>query len=115
MNHDYLMYMATFLYLACYVPELYANYKNKNANIYNIPEKVIMLAASCFGLAYAISTDNMPLVINYAPFLAFDVAALWMRVYYANVPLRLEIQTDECYDADSDRKTDSTDIQNSPV
>jgi hypothetical protein len=109
--------MATFLYLACYVPELYANYKNKNANIYNIPEKVIMLAASCFGLAYAISTDNMPLVINYGPFLAFDVAALWMRVYYANVslPLRLEIQTDECYDADSDSKTDSTDIQNSPV
>ena len=106
------MYMATFLYLACYVPELYANYKNKNANIYNIPEKVIMLAASSFGLAYAISTDNMPLVINYAPFLAFDVAALWMRVYYATTHPVFELRIDQCYDADSEA---STDIQNSPV
>jgi len=84
MNPDYLMYIATFLYLSCYIPELYANYKNKNANIYNIPEKVIMLAASSFGLSYAVVTQNIPLTVNYAPFLALDVVALWMRMYYAD-------------------------------
>ena len=38
MSHDYLINTATAMYIICYVPELYANYKNKNANIYNLPE-----------------------------------------------------------------------------
>lgn len=81
---DYLMYTTSFLYLSCYVPELYANYKNKNANIYNIPEKVIMLVAASCGLSYAIVNDNIALVVNYAPILVLDILALLMRVYYAH-------------------------------
>jgi uncharacterized protein with PQ loop repeat len=90
------MYITSFLYLSCYVPELYANYKNKNANIYNIPEKVIMLVAASCGLSYAIVNNNIALVVNYAPILALDILALWMRVYYAHyqripIPVPIEI------------------------
>jgi uncharacterized protein with PQ loop repeat len=83
MNADYLMYIASFLYLMCYIPELYANYVNKNANIYNLPEKVIMLLATGCGFSYAILNDNIALIVNYGPMLILDITALGMRVYYA--------------------------------
>ena len=83
MSYDYLMYSATVLYLVCYVPELYANYINKNANAYNVPEKVIMLTATTLALSYSVATNNSALMINYAPNVALDVLALSMRVYYA--------------------------------
>jgi uncharacterized protein with PQ loop repeat len=82
-NANYLMYSATILYLVCYGPELFANYKNKNANIYNIPEKIIMLSASSLALSYAISMKNNTLMLNYAPTVILDVIALWMRLHYA--------------------------------
>jgi uncharacterized protein with PQ loop repeat len=83
MAYDYLMYTATVLYMTCYIPELYANYINKNANGYNIPEKIIMLTACSFGLSYSIATENTALIVNYAPNLLLDVLALSMRMYYA--------------------------------
>jgi len=83
MDYDYLMYSATILYLVCYVPELYANWKNKNANIYNLPEKIIMLSAASLGLSYSVATNNNALIINYAPTVFLDILALWMRIYYA--------------------------------
>jgi uncharacterized protein with PQ loop repeat len=82
MNGDYLMYIASFLYLSCYIPELYANYKNKNSNIYNIPEKIIMLSATSCGLSYALINNNIALIVNYGPMLSLDIIALLMRIYY---------------------------------
>ena len=84
MNSDYFMYTASFLYLFCYIPELYANYKNKNANMYNIPEKIIMLIATTCGLTYSLINNNVALTINYGPMLLLDIIALLMRFYYAN-------------------------------
>jgi hypothetical protein len=83
MSYDYLINTATVLYVVCYVPELYANYKNKNANIYNIPEKVVIFIGTSFAFAYAIVMDDNALIINYGPILALDIIALWMRIYYA--------------------------------
>ena len=83
MSSDYLMYSASFLYLSCYIPELYANYKNKNANVYNIPEKIIMLTATSLGLSYAIINQNTALIVNYGPMISLDIIALLMRLYYA--------------------------------
>ena len=83
MNGDYLMYVASFLYLTCYIPELYANYVNKNANIYNLPEKVIMLIATTCGLSYGILNDNIALIVNYGPMIILDTTALGMRIHYA--------------------------------
>jgi hypothetical protein len=82
---NYLMYSASILYFSCYVPELYANYKNKNGNIYNVPEKVIMIVASTLGLSYALINENTELTANYAPLLLLDTIALIMRLYYAYV------------------------------
>ena len=84
MSADYLMYIASFLYLFCYIPELYANYVNKNANMYNIPEKVIMLVATGCGFSYGLLNQNLALIINYGPMLGLDITALLMRLYYAN-------------------------------
>jgi hypothetical protein len=83
MSSDYLMNTATVLYLVCYAPEFYANYINKNANLYNVFEKVVMLTATSFGLGYAVSIENQTLIANYGPLVALDSIALLMRSYYA--------------------------------
>jgi uncharacterized protein with PQ loop repeat len=85
MNSDYLMYSATFLYLSCYLPELYSNYKNKNSNIYNIPEKIIMLTATSCGLSYALINKKIPLIVNYGPMLVLDILTLSLRIYYTYI------------------------------
>ena len=95
---NYLMYSASVLYFLCYIPELYANYKNKNVNIYNVPEKIIMLIASSLALTYAIINDNTELMTNYAPLLFLDIVALTMRVYYTYLNLYLSVKTEEISD-----------------
>jgi uncharacterized protein with PQ loop repeat len=85
MTANYLMYSASILYFVCYVPELYANYKNKNVNAYNVPEKIIMLAATTLALTYAVVNENAELMTNYAPLLMLDVVALLMRLHYTCV------------------------------
>jgi len=82
-DYSYLMNTATVLYIVCYVPELYANYKNKNANFWNVPEKVVILAGSSFALTYSIAIEDRALMINYVPLFALDFIAFVMRVYYA--------------------------------
>ena len=76
------MNIASILYIVCYAPELYANYKNKNANAYNIPEKIVMLTATTFALSYSIVTQDQALMLNYGPIFALDIAAFLMRLYY---------------------------------
>jgi uncharacterized protein with PQ loop repeat len=75
----------------CYLPELYANYKNKNANVYNVPEKVIMTIATILAFSYAVLNNNTELITNYGPILVLDIIALSMRIYYANKNKYLQI------------------------
>lgn len=82
MEHTYLINISSAVFIFCYIPELYANYKNKNANIYNIPEKVFMLIGSGFALSFALMKNDRALIINYGPFVALDSIALLMRLYY---------------------------------
>ncbi len=77
------MNTASVLFLICYIPELYANYKNKNANLWNVPEKVVMLGGSGLAFAYALLNEDSALIGNYGPILALDLLAFGMRVYYA--------------------------------
>jgi len=83
MSTEYLMNIATGLYFVCYIPEFYANYINKNANLYNVFEKVVMLTATGFGFGYAVSIHNKSLIYNYGPLFGLDIIALGMRGYYA--------------------------------
>ena len=80
---NYLMNMASLLFFLCYIPEAYANIRNKNANGYNIPEKVIMLCGTSLALAYAISIKDTSLILNYAPLMSLDFTMLIIRIYYA--------------------------------
>ena len=82
MKYDYLMNIASVLYIVCYIPELYANYRNKNANIYNIPEKIVILIGTVFAFTYAILEEETSLIVNYGPILFLDTTALVMRLYY---------------------------------
>ena len=82
-EHGYLMNIASILYIGCYIPELYANYKNKNSNIYNVPEKVIIFIGTSFAFSYSLLTRDMPLILNYGPIFALDLIALLMRIHYA--------------------------------
>ena len=83
MSQEYLMYTASIMYSICYIPDLASTYRNKNANIYNVPEKLFMLVATSFALAYAVSINNNTLIINYTPSLILDSVSLCLRVYYA--------------------------------
>jgi hypothetical protein len=82
-NNEYLMNIASSLFFICYIPEFYANYKNKNANLYNVFEKIVMLGGCGFALGYSIKSANNSLIFNYTPLFALDSIALFMRAYYA--------------------------------
>lgn len=94
-KYDYLMNTASVCFFICYIPEFYANYKNKNANIYNLIEKVVLLGATGFALGYSLSIKNDSLIINYAPLFGLDTIALFMRFYYVyknrNIDVTLHI------------------------
>jgi uncharacterized protein with PQ loop repeat len=97
--HEYLMNVASALYILCYVPELYANYKNKNANVYNIPEKIVMLTATGFALSYAIMNQDQALMLNYVPIFGLDVIAFLMRMYYMRIGTRQALaKSESCTD-----------------
>jgi len=83
MAEEYLMNIASILFFICYIPEFYANYRNKNANIYNVFEKIILVGGTGFGLGYALTTDSRALIINYATLFTLDILALCTRGYYA--------------------------------
>ena len=80
---EYYMNIASILFIICYIPEYYANYINKNANFYNVFEKILILIGTSFALQYAIETNNKALIINYSPIVTLDSLALCMRFYYA--------------------------------
>jgi len=82
MKYDFLMNISSALFFICYIPELYANWKNQNANLYNMPEKVIMLAGSCFAFSFALMNGDIALISNYGPIMTLDLIALIMRLYY---------------------------------
>jgi uncharacterized protein with PQ loop repeat len=82
-NNEYWMFTASILFFACYLPDIYANIRNRNANIYNVPEKVLITAGTVCALVYSVKTQNTPLIANYAPLLFLDFVSLSMRFYYA--------------------------------
>lgn len=77
------MNIASGLYFICYAPEFYANYKNKNANVWNVPEKIVVFIGSGFAFAYALVNSDQALLINYGSILALDFIAFAMRAWYA--------------------------------
>jgi lipid-A-disaccharide synthase-like uncharacterized protein len=81
-DYDYLMNTASFLFLVCYIPEFYANYKNKNANIYNLPEKILLLFGSIFAFSYSLQLGDISIITNYSLALFIDIIAIVMRSYY---------------------------------
>jgi uncharacterized protein with PQ loop repeat len=82
MAYDPLMNIASALFFICSIPELYANWKNKNANFYNMPEKAVLVLASGFAFAYAVVNNDIALLVNYGPLLGLDIIAFIMRLYY---------------------------------
>uniref|UniRef100_A0A6C0ASX7 Uncharacterized protein n=1 Tax=viral metagenome TaxID=1070528 RepID=A0A6C0ASX7_9ZZZZ len=77
------MYTASVWFFLCYIPDFFANIINKNANIYNVYEKLIILIATTFALSYSITINNNALIINYAPIFCLDFISLLMKSYYA--------------------------------
>jgi hypothetical protein len=47
-----------------------------------MPEKVIMLAGSCFAFSFALMNEDVALISNYGPIMTLDLIALIMRLYY---------------------------------
>ena len=93
MSYDYLMYTASAGFFICYIPEFFAIFINKNSNIYNVYEKLIMLIATSFALSYSILINDNALIINYGPIFCLDFISLGMKCYYAyknrNIDVRI--------------------------
>lgn len=89
------MNIASILYIGCYIPELYANYKNKNSNIYNVPEKVIIFIGTSFAFSYSLIKNDTTLLINYGPIFALDFLALLMRAYYTYKNIAINLPSDD--------------------
>lgn len=105
MAQEYLMNIASVLFFLCYIPEFYANYRNKNANIYNVFEKIILVGGTGFGLGYALTTDSNALVINYGTLFTLDILALSMRGYYAYNNYGREVRVVLNNDIENNEKT----------
>jgi hypothetical protein len=90
-KYDYLMNASSVVFLICYIPELYANYKNQNVNMYNMPEKVLMILGTSLAFAFSVVTEDTSLIANYGPILALDIIACATRAYYVykNRPARV--------------------------
>jgi hypothetical protein len=94
-SFDYLMNICTVCYLVCYVPDLYGNWKNKNANCWNIPEKVLIFIGTGFALAYSVLISDQALIVNFAPLFILDGASLGLRAYYASLNRRKHIPLED--------------------
>jgi uncharacterized protein with PQ loop repeat len=117
MPQDYLMNIASTLFLICYIPEFYANYRNKNANVYNVFEKIFMACGTGFGLGYSLTTDSQALIFNYSTLFTLDMVALFMRVYYAYInhgrETRVILNKEVDYDCETDKNTIMNPLQQS--
>jgi hypothetical protein len=82
MDDDYLMYTATALYFSCYFPIVYADMKNKNANLHNLPERILSLMAGLFAILYAVRIDSTPLKVNYIPHVIIESVVLGIKIIY---------------------------------
>jgi len=82
MNLEYLMYLSSIFYFIGYLPDIYANWINKNANIYNLPERILFLIGTCLAVTYSVKINDNTLIITYVPLLAVDIFTLVMRIYY---------------------------------
>jgi hypothetical protein len=71
---------------------MYADCKNQNANIYNLPERILMLIATFLALTYSIRIENIPMMVNYAPNLFLDVIACSTRIYYIYINRKKNIK-----------------------
>ena len=82
-KYDFLLYMATALFLSCSIPTIFADIKNKNCNIYNLPECMLVIVACALGIAYGMSIQNMAVVISYSPSICIETVVLCVKTYYA--------------------------------
>ena len=92
MPNVYLMYIATGFYFCCYLPELYANYINKNANIYNLPEKILLLIGTILAFTYSLQLGDMSIIVNYSLALFIDCVAITTRGYYVIINYRKQLE-----------------------
>lgn len=82
-QYDFLLYMATALFLFTSVPTIFADIKNKNCNIYNLPERVCVITGCALGIAYGMSIGNMAVVVSYTPSVCIETVVLCVKTYYA--------------------------------
>ena len=100
---NYLMYSATAIYLSVYIPTFYAEFKNRNANIYNLPERIFLIIGSLFGLSYSILNNNTELIVNYTPHLMLEIIILCIKIRFAHQngwTLKLKIDKETNTEAD---------------
>jgi len=82
MSENYLMYTSIVLHSLCYIPIVYADVKNKNANMYNLPDRFISILAIIFGGAYAYRINNTTLMLNYVIFLVLESGNICTKLYF---------------------------------
>lgn len=78
-----ILYISTAFNFLSYYPDFYSMIKNKNLNLYNIPEGFFVLMSGGFGIWYSIKTEDTVLLINFSVMTFLDIIYIAIIVYYS--------------------------------
>ena len=76
MEIDALMYLASAMYLLCFLFKLRANQCS-----YDIPIKVVVWIASTLALSYSIVNGSAPFIVNYTIVFFINTCSLSVKIY----------------------------------
>jgi hypothetical protein len=83
MDVNVLMYASTIINFVSYFPEFIEMIKNKNKNLYSIPERGFILISGILGLFYSIEMNDNALFINFISIITLDTFLLLCCCYYS--------------------------------
>lgn len=75
MNNDYLMNVASSLFIIYYISEMYYN----SNNLY---QKVILFSGNTFAFIYSVKINNNILILNYSYLFGLNIIWIIIHVYY---------------------------------
>lgn len=82
MNDEYLLYTAISLYSLCYIVVFYADIKNKNTTIYNLPDRFMVFTASTLTAIYSYRIKNYTFFVNYIILLVLESCNICIKIYF---------------------------------
>ena len=69
-------------YSLCYIAMFYADIKNKNTTIYNLPDRFMVFTASMLTTIYSYRIKNYTFCVNYIILLILESCNICTKIYF---------------------------------